>query len=161
MNLVRRLLHLLLCLVLALNSAALAHAGAASGHVHGVPVDPALADAVHVDAAQTDFIADAPDTGAEPPCHEAADPAASHDAMPMAAVAADDASPAPAAAAMPCCDHTIACEHACMPAAGAAALVPERIAPAVEPLRGAVPAAIAQLRAAPPAHPPVRPPIAA
>lgn len=137
MNLVRRLLLLLLCLVLVLNGTALAHAGAASGHGD------------RDDAAQVETAVDA-----APPCHEASEPPVSHAAMPMTAML--DASDAVDA---PCCDDMTGCDQACV--AAAAALVPERIAPAAERFRTAVPTVAVHARGSPPAYPPIRPPIAA
>lgn len=149
MNPVRRLLNLLLCLVLVFNGAALAHAGAVSGHAHGAPEDVAAApvDAVVAPPAHAD---------AALPCHGATEADASHAAVPTQAML-----DAPQGGDPPCCEDAAACDRACMPAVTPATLVPERTVPATARVRSAVPAMALQLRAPPPAHPPMRPPIAA
>ena len=152
MKSVRRLLDLLLCLVLALNGVAIAHAGASTGHLHAAPADAAQDDVGAIDTA-----AHAMDADAASPCHEASGPDESHAAMPAMAMAHE--ADAPDASDAPCCDDAATCDHACMPAA-AAALVPERVASATLRLHRGVPAVTPQPRAPPPAHPPVRPPIA-
>lgn len=135
----RRLLNLLLCFVLALNGAAIAHAGAASAHAHEGTADAAvmagMPDDVHGDGA--------------PPCHDASETAS---AVVMA--------PPVDAAEPPCCDDGAAvCDHACMTAAGSAALVSDRAMPAGDRLRNDVPALALRARAPPRPTPPIRPPI--
>lgn len=155
-NPIRRLLNLLLCLLLALNGAALAHAGASAGDGHGGSAGGAQGDAASVDIVRADIGAHAVHANAPPPCHEAPEPAASHEAIAPATM--PDGS---AATAAPCCDDTATtCDHACVPAV-AFALLSERAAPAAGRLGSAVPMGTVQSRAPPPGQPPIRPPIAA
>ncbi|GHA80137.1 CopL family metal-binding regulatory protein [Cognatilysobacter bugurensis] len=140
MNPVRRLLNLLLCLLLALNGAAVAHAGAASGAGHGahagVAMEPEVSDAMHSDDA--------------PPCHDGSDAAA--DVIPTALAVVSDVSGAP------CCDDSAAvCDQACM--AASAALASDRAMPADDRLRSDVPTLALHARAPPRVPPPIRPPI--
>lgn len=138
MNPVRRLLNLLLCLVLALNGAALAHAGAASGHAHEATADAAVMATMPASAHADDA----------PPCHDAPE------------AAPEPAAPLVDAAEAPCCDEDAAvCDHACMAAAVSAALVSERAVPTGDRLRDDVPALALHARASPHATPPIRPPI--
>lgn len=138
MNVVRRLLNLLLCLMLALNGVAIVHAGAASAHAHGATAGAAAADMP--DGAPVD-------NGL--PCHEASD------AAPLATAAM----PADVPDA-PCCnDDAAVCDHACMTAAASAALVSDRAVPAAERLRSDVPSLALHARPPPRALPPIRPPI--
>jgi hypothetical protein len=152
--LVQRLLHLLLCLTLALNGAGFAHAHAA----------PAAAPAVHDATAPA-----APDEDA-PPCHDvqgaAPEAAGTADAV-LSAMARTggplaDVAPAPDPSGTltnaPCCDDEAACLHACT--AALATLVPDAVVPGADRPHAAMPTVAARPHAPPPAGPPVRPPIA-